>query len=73
MIAFDTNLLVRLLVDDTPEQADGAEVLLAAFFLSVTIKKNYYCFRKNLFYKSLGKTMNRHALSYNPTTEGEAQ
>jgi len=26
-----------------------------------------------LFYKSLGKIANRHALSHNPITEGEAQ
>lgn len=30
MIAFDTNLLIRLLVDDAPAQADVAEALLAA-------------------------------------------
>ncbi|MCB1921245.1 MAG: type II toxin-antitoxin system VapC family toxin [Candidatus Competibacteraceae bacterium] len=30
MIAFDTNLLVRLLVDDAPAQADVAEALLAS-------------------------------------------
>jgi len=39
MIAFDTNLLVRLLVDDTPDQADVAEALLAAntVFISRTV------------------------------------
>ncbi len=39
MIAFDTNLLVSLLVDDTPEQADVAEALLAAntVFISRTV------------------------------------
>ena len=39
MIAFDTNLLVRLLVDDTPEQADVAEALLVAntVFISRTV------------------------------------
>ena len=30
MIAFDTNLLIRLLIDDAPTQADVAEALLAA-------------------------------------------
>ncbi len=39
MIAFDTNLLVRLLVDDAPDQADVAEALLAAntVFISRTV------------------------------------
>jgi len=39
MIAFDTNLLVRLLVDDTPAQADVAEALLATHtvFISRTV------------------------------------
>jgi predicted nucleic-acid-binding protein len=39
MIAFDTNLLVRLIVDDSPQQADTAEALLKTnrVFISRTV------------------------------------